>query len=451
MKLNEETIGPESNCNPYPPRRFSYSQLVSICILAVLCFVSARIYPRDSFTESLVSRVFSLSSAVLFAVFVFNIIHQIKISTLVRTPLTIGIYLMLFERSLVLVETFWVHDLLSVPLVLENSVDFLHKVTSILSGLLVLLGAFFALLELGEKTRCLASEIQIREQAERERELLQQRMNAKSQLESLGLLAGGIAHDFNNLLTNISCRTTLILEDLPPHSPLRESLLKIEAAGHHGANLSKQILAYSGKGNFLVGPLNLSTLLAADLPEIRSSLQPGTELQLNLPQDIPIILGDADQISQMVTHLVDNSVDAVQGEGGIVSLSTGIVDQIQDCEGFDYLGEPLHATPYVYVQVSDNGPGMDEDTRSKIFNPFFSKNKIGRGLGLAAVMGIVRAHTGLVKVDSSCGSGTTLTTYFPVTDLEISPNDESLTPLRNTELHLKNNLDPSLPFAGVQS
>ncbi|MFT7623300.1 MAG: two-component system cell cycle sensor histidine kinase/response regulator CckA [Myxococcota bacterium] len=232
-------------------------------------------------------------------------------------------------------------------------------------------------------------------------------------LESLGVLAGGIAHDFNNLLTSMLGHASLGLMKLAPGTAGREELVQIEQAAQTAAALCKQLLAYSGKGQFVVRPINLSQLCNDTVRLLKVTLAAGATLRVDCPLDIPIVVADSPQMQQILMNLVLNAAESLGGPG-VVSLSTGTV--FCDTEYFktSYLMDELEAGEYVFVQVSDTGCGMDVDTRAKLFEPFFSTKQTGRGLGLAAVLGIVRGHSGAIQVDSEPGRGTTIKVLFPV-------------------------------------
>ena len=235
-------------------------------------------------------------------------------------------------------------------------------------------------------------------------------------LESLGVLAGGIAHDFNNLLQGILGNASLALMDLSPISPARKSIEEIEKASQRAAELTKQMLAYSGKGRFIIQPINLSKLIKEMTPLLVVSISKKTILQYKLASNLPHIEADAAQIHQVVMNLITNASDAASNKGGIITITTGTMECNQEYLKRTYLDDNLPEGEYVLLEVADTGSGMDEEIISKIFDPFFSTKFIGRGLGLAAVVGIVRGHRGAMKVDSEPGKGSTFKTLFPRSD-----------------------------------
>ncbi|HEY1341209.1 MAG TPA: PAS domain S-box protein, partial [Bryobacteraceae bacterium] len=246
-----------------------------------------------------------------------------------------------------------------------------------------------------------------------------EQMRQTQKLESLGVLAGGIAHDFNNLLTGILGNASLAAEDLDPDSPARRRIEDAIAASERAAQLARQMLAYSGKGRFILEQIDLSARIRDTLPLIKAAIPPTVELRLNLDDRLPPIEADAAQVQQLVMNIIINGAEAVpEGNSGIVAISTRrqIVDEpyIQSHDGAG--GDSLAPGPYVLFEVADTGAGMDEDTRSRIFDPFFTTKFTGRGLGLAAVLGIVRGHKGSIHVDSAPGRGSVFRVLFPALD-----------------------------------
>jgi len=233
-------------------------------------------------------------------------------------------------------------------------------------------------------------------------------------LESLGVLAGGIAHDFNNLLTAVAGNVDLVLADLPPTAPQREYLDDALAATRRAAGLCRQMLAYAGKGAVTVGPVSLPELVDELHAMLRVSLSKKVAFELDLDAATAPIQADADQIRQVVMNMVTNAAEAIGDEAGTVTVSTGTCicddERLRGC----VLAQGLPAGSYSFVRVRDTGCGMDAATRERMFEPFFTTKFAGRGLGMAAVLGIVRAHGGALDVQSRPGAGTTMTVYVPV-------------------------------------
>ncbi len=233
----------------------------------------------------------------------------------------------------------------------------------------------------------------------------------------LEVLAGGIAHDFNNLLTAVIGNVATAAEVLPPGSRAAPMLEDALLASTRAADVTRQLLAYAGKARWRGDSIDLSAqiremslLLAAALPE-------SVRLELDLPSDLPPVLGDASQIQQLVTHLVKNAAESMAPKAGIVRVSTGLSDVGPDSTKELFVPAELRPGPHVFLEVRDTGEGMDAETMSKAFDPFFTTKFPGRGLGLAVALGIVRGHGGGVKVTSAPGHGTTFTVLVPCGDV----------------------------------
>jgi PAS domain S-box-containing protein len=233
-------------------------------------------------------------------------------------------------------------------------------------------------------------------------------------LESIGLLAGGIAHDFNNLLTGIIGSASLAAQDLPPAHPTLRLIEDIITAGMRAADLTRQLLAYSGKGRFTLESFSISDVVAEILELIHASIPAQVRLELRLEKNLPTVDADPTQIQQVAMNLVMNAAEAIEGEGAI-RISTGRVRLgTEDLSGTPGL---THLSPgeYVFLQVEDTGVGMREEMKSRIFDPFFTTKFAGRGLGLAAVAGIVRSHRGGIHVLTAPQQGTTFRVFLPAT------------------------------------
>jgi signal transduction histidine kinase len=255
---------------------------------------------------------------------------------------------------------------------------------------------------------------QVRDYLE-EKKLSDEKMLEKQKLESLGVLAGGVAHDFNNLLTGIMANASLAVDAMPPNSSVRTMLDDVVNASERAAHLTKQLLAYAGKGRFVVQAVDLSALVREISHLIQSSIPKNATVRLDLMANIPCIEADAAQIQQLVMNLVINGAEAIpEGRQGNVLVTT----RVQDVDE-NYIAQTLspgEIVPgeYVALQVHDTGAGMDQATLQRIFDPFFTTKFTGRGLGLAAALGIVRGHKGALKVYSTPGQGSTFKILFPV-------------------------------------
>jgi PAS domain S-box-containing protein len=260
-----------------------------------------------------------------------------------------------------------------------------------------------------------------RRKAEDTRRKLEAQIQHTQKLESLGVLAGGIAHDFNNLLTSILGNVSLATMELPPGSPAAYSLQQIETAACRAADLTRQMLAYSGKGRFLIQPLNLSRVVEEMANLLQTVISKKAVLRFDFTPNLPAIKADATQIRQVVMNLITNASDAIADKSGFITLRTGVMFANRDYLATTYVQDELPEGYYAYVDVADTGCGMDGETLSKIFDPFFTTKHTGRGLGLAAVLGIMRGHKGAIKVYSELGRGTSFRLLFPC--VEQSPHD----------------------------
>ena len=263
-----------------------------------------------------------------------------------------------------------------------------------------------------------------RKRAEEERRALEAQVQQAQKLESLGVLAGGIAHDFNNLLMAILGNADMALGDLSQVSPVRSFLEEIETASRRAADLCKQMLAYSGRGKFNVKPINVDEIVEEMAYLLKTSIGKKVALNLHLKGRLPLVEADAAQMPQVVMNLIINASEAVGKESGAITITTGVMDCDQDYLRKSYLHEDQPEGTYVYVEVADTGCGMDEETLAKIFDPFFTTKFTGRGLGLAAVLGIIRSHHGAIIVDSEPGQGTTCRVLLPAVAEPAEPATE---------------------------
>ncbi len=248
-----------------------------------------------------------------------------------------------------------------------------------------------------------------------ERKQAEEALARAQKTESLSVMAGGVAHDFNNLLAAMLGQTSLALAKLPPGSAAREPIEKAVSAAHRAADLTRQLLAYSGRGRFSVKPLRLNALIEENLRLLEVAIPKHVCLCADLAGALPSIRADAGQMQQVLMNLIINAAEAIGSRPGVVTLHTSVSEVTHtDRQAWHYTGELLPPGRYVVLQVSDDGCGMDAETLMRIFDPFFSTKFAGRGLGLAAVLGIVRGHHGGLRVESTPGVGTTFRLAFPV-------------------------------------
>ena len=252
-----------------------------------------------------------------------------------------------------------------------------------------------------------------RKRAEAERAALERQLFQAQKMESLGVLAGGIAHDFNNLLMGVLGHAGLALDQLNPLHPAKRNLEAIQKAGQRAADLTRQMLAYSGRGRFEVRNLDLSVQVEEMLHLLEVSLPKTVVLNLGLKQGLPAVSADASQIQQVIMNLVINAAEAIGEASGTIMLATGAQRVDEAAIRTMLVGQDVAPGTYVFLEVSDTGCGMDPDTMSRIFEPFFTTKFTGRGLGLSAIMGIVRGHKGALRVYSEPGHGTTFKVLLP--------------------------------------
>ena len=250
-----------------------------------------------------------------------------------------------------------------------------------------------------------------------ERKNMENRLRETARLESVGVLAGGIAHDFNNLLTGILGNSTLAMEDVGPDHPVYPLLESVVKGSESAATLTSQMLAYSGRGKFVVRRLELSSMIREVSTLIKASIPRHVALSFDLRESLPRIEADVAQMQQIIMNLIVNAAEAIPASRqGSVKVRTF------ECEltatQLANMRNSFDAPPgrYVCLTVLDDGSGMEEATQRRIFDPFFTTKFTGRGLGLSAVLGILRGHKGGISIASRPGSGTTIGVYLPVAE-----------------------------------
>lgn len=287
-------------------------------------------------------------------------------------------------------------------------------------------GEIFSLLDLEGKTRwfelsvarhrqgtryvTLVREVTARVLAEAESRRLEAEMLHTQKLESLGVLAGGIAHDFNNILTSILGNADLARQDLGEGEVVASCLESIELGSRRAADLCDQLLAYTGKGHFVVRAVNLTALVRETLTLVKVGISKKAEIHLHLDENLPLVLGDRSQLQQVLLNLVVNASDALEDREGSITLTTRN-EHLRRPRRLS--GGMLAAGDYVALTVQDTGIGMSAETLARIFDPFFTTKFTGRGLGLAATLGIIGRHQGGIGVNSHFGMGTTFSLLLP--------------------------------------
>ena len=284
---------------------------------------------------------------------------------------------------------------------------------------------------------CFDFDLTERKQAEAERLELERRLLQTQKLESLGVLAGGIAHDFNNLLTGVLGNLELSLVELPAGHGVRPLIDDAVFAARRAADLTRQMLAYSGRSHFQQSTLDLNAIVREQEPLLHAAVSRRAQLQLLLEPELPAIEADPEQLGQLLVNLVTNAAESIEQTPGTVEVRTG-------CEDFcsaerleaSRLTEKPAPQRFAFLEVADTGAGIDAATEARIFDPFFTTKFTGRGLGLPVVLGIVRAHQGALFVDSVPGRGTVVRVLLPLArppapaavDTASAPTGESAMP-----------------------
>jgi PAS domain S-box-containing protein len=246
-----------------------------------------------------------------------------------------------------------------------------------------------------------------------ERKASEEALRRAAKEESLAVLAGGVAHDFNNLLAAMLGHLSLALKKLPPESSASPHVEKAASTVQRAADLTRQMLAYSGRGHFVIRAADLGALVRENLPLLQVALPKNVRLEARISDDLPPVDADVGQIQQVLMNLVINGAEAIGERGGTVTVTADLQPVGPHDERFwRTTSQPLAPGVYVLLEVRDDGPGMDDETLSRIFDPFFSTKFTGRGLGLAAVLGIVKGHRGGLSVESEPGRGTVFRLLF---------------------------------------
>jgi signal transduction histidine kinase len=268
------------------------------------------------------------------------------------------------------------------------------------------------------------------ERLEFERKMLQ-----SQKLESLGIMAGGIAHDFNNLLQSILGNLELAGKELAQNSDSQKHIANAMKSGKAATHLTNLMLTYVGKGLISKRELDLNEVVRGNAEMLRSATSESVSIELQLSEELPCIKADDAQIQQLVMNLITNAAESIEKMLGLVRLSTGILYCDQAFLATSLLTEKPEPGNYVFLEVSDNGCGMSAETLKRLFDPFFTTKFTGRGLGMSAVIGIVRSHNGALCVESEPGRGTTFKVLFPISEKEQSdttqPQETNVSPEKN--------------------
>lgn len=259
-----------------------------------------------------------------------------------------------------------------------------------------------------------------RKRAEEERLKLEAQFQQTQKLESLGVLAGGIAHDFNNILTIILGHCYMVKEDFDSGMTDKAHVEKIEAAANRAADLCRQMLAYAGNSPQCNVQINLWLLLDEIVKMLKSAIKKNVSIHLDLKRDIPVISGDNAHIQQIVMNLIINAAEAIGDKNGTITVALKKVEIQAGKSDVDFSGTAILPGGYAVLEVSDTGCGMDDDVKNRIFEPFFTTKFAGRGLGMSAILGIIKSHNGALQLSSTPGAGTTFKVYFPLPAADIT-------------------------------
>ena len=244
----------------------------------------------------------------------------------------------------------------------------------------------------------------------------ERKMLHTQKLESLGVMAGGIAHDFNNLLQSVLGNMELASMKLAPDSAPQKYIANAVNSGKRAAHLTSLMLTYVGKGFIAKKELNLNELVMENVEMLRTAATTAVSTELCLTDGLPSIMADEAHLQQVVMNLIINAAESIEEQPGFIRLTTGIQSCDQTCLAASLLGEEAEPGRYVFLEICDNGCGMDEETLKRLFDPFFTTKFAGRGLGMSAVMGIMRTHGGALFVESEPGKGTTFRALFPASE-----------------------------------
>ena len=277
------------------------------------------------------------------------------------------------------------------------------------------LDCFFSRFDVGGASHLMLITVDLSEKKrlEQEKRLMEAQMLQVQKLESLGILAGGIAHDFNNILMVVIGNADLALLRVPADSPAHENLIQIDLAASRASDLARQMLAYSGQGAFVIENLDLNRIVEEMAQMLEVSISKKVSLDYHFAPGLPALSGDATQLRQVILNLVLNASEAIGDHSGAITVRTSCRECDRAYLSDIWTGEGLPEGDYLVLEVADTGCGIDPEILPRIFDPFFTTKFTGRGLGMAAVLGIVRGHKGAIKIESAKGVGTTFRLLFP--------------------------------------
>lgn len=270
-----------------------------------------------------------------------------------------------------------------------------------------------------ELLQVMVRDLTARREADAERRQLQEQTIRSQKMESLGMLAGGIAHDFNNILASVLGTADMALQDMPADSPYRGHMEDVRKAALRASELGNQLLAYSGRSRLSTQVLDVNTVIGGVTQLLQLSVSRKVAINLQLQEGVPPVEGDVEQVKQTVINLVANASEAIGDRPGTITLRTGVVVADSAYLSQTYINEGLREGQYAFIEVTDTGCGMDAQTKARLFDPFFTTKFAGRGLGLATVLGVVRAHRGAIHVYSELGKGTAMKVLLPVSQAAV--------------------------------
>ena len=259
-----------------------------------------------------------------------------------------------------------------------------------------------------------SNDVTDRRRAEQARLEAERELFHTQKLDSLGALAGGIAHDFNNLLSVVLSNIKGAISDLPPTSSAQNVLTNALLAGKRASELTRQMLAYSGRGSFATADLDLNKVVRDMTDLLKVSISKSAQVDMVLASDLPSIHADTEQLQQVLMNLVINSSEAIGEQPGTITVRTYVREYDATYLALTRTANKPNPGRYVVLEIKDTGAGMDDTIRGKLFDPFFTTKFVGRGLGMSAVLGIVQGHHGAIMVSSEQGKGTTISVLFPV-------------------------------------
>jgi PAS domain S-box-containing protein len=257
-------------------------------------------------------------------------------------------------------------------------------------------------------------DISERKKVEEEKQLFEQQFLQAQKLESLGIMAGGIAHDFNNLLQSMLGNLELAVSGPEADPGLREHLSTALIAGRQAAELTNLMLTYAGKGAMYKKSLNLNVTVRENISILKSAVTTAMNLELALFEELPEIYADTAQIQQVVMNLITNAAESIEKPPGVIIVTTGIMECSHSDLASSLVNEKTEPGQFVSLEICDNGCGMNQETLARLFDPFFTTKLAGRGLGMSAVLGIIKSHGGALFVESEPSKGTRFRVLFPV-------------------------------------